>query len=65
MTICKRCYKETLTTIMSTFDTDIICLESFFFLANYERAREAEINEVRKRNYNFGDIGFPKRINEK
>jgi hypothetical protein len=30
------------------------------FLTNYERAREAEIKEVRKRNYNFGGIGFPK-----
>jgi hypothetical protein len=31
---------------------------------DYERAREAEINELRKGNYRIGGIGFRKRINK-
>ena len=46
--------------VMSMFNEDCICMkckESETKDKDYEKAREAEITEVRKGNYNFKGIG--------
>lgn len=61
MTICKRCKKQTNITIMSMFNTDIICMdckEKETKRPDYKLAREKELEEVRKGNYNYCGIGF-------
>lgn len=58
---CDRCGKDLKSgRIMSMFNEDCICMECKEEESkdkNYKKARDREIEEVRKRNYNFKGIG--------
>lgn len=58
---CDRCGKDLKSgRIMSMFNEDCICMkckEDESKDKNYKKAREREIEEVRKGNYNFKGIG--------
>ena len=59
---CDRCGEENTATIMSYFNTDTLCMackEKERAHPDFERAREAEIAEVQKGNYNYPGIGKP------
>lgn len=59
---CERCGKEGLATIMSIFNTDLICLEckeKEKQHPKYEEARAAEEAAVKRGDYNFPGIGKP------
>lgn len=61
MAKCDRCSKETLSTIMSMFNYDVLCLEckqKEREHPDYEAAREAEADAVRAGNYHFPGIGW-------
>ena len=58
---CDRCGKPLVTRTMSMFNTDVICLECKEKEKNdprYEQAREAELNAIRRGNFNFKGIGY-------
>jgi hypothetical protein len=60
MTNCARCGKQTLATIMSMFNTDIICLDCKDKEKQdprYKQAVEAENAAVLRGDYNFRGIG--------
>lgn len=61
-THCERCGAEfTEGSIMSMFNTEIICMEckkAEMKHPDYEKAREAEWAECLKGNYNFEGIGY-------
>ncbi len=57
---CDRCCKETDATIMSIFNTDILCLdcqEAEQHDPRYEEARRAEGEAVLRGDFNFPGIG--------
>ena len=59
---CERCGKGTIITIMSTFNTQMICeicenLEKTH--PQYTEAKEAELQAVKNGDYNFPGIGLP------
>ena len=59
---CERCGKAGLATIMSTFNTDLICLgckEQEKRHPKYQAAYDAEQAAVASGNYNFPGIGKP------
>lgn len=50
--------------IMSMFNTDCICMKCKAEerkMKDYKKAQDAEINEVKKGNYNFSGIGLTKK----
>lgn len=58
---CKRCGKQTDATIMSMFNTDIICMECSDRERQdprYKEAVEADSQAIRQGNYNFPGIGW-------
>ena len=58
---CDRCKEETDITIMSRFNTEIICLdceEKEKKHPRYEEARQAELDACRRGDFNFPGIGF-------
>lgn len=58
---CQRCGKESAVSIMSMFNTDEICLDckkEERKHPDYQKAVEAESNEVKNGNLNFEGIGF-------
>lgn len=58
---CDRCGAELKVRTMSMFNEDVICLEckeKETKHPDYEKARDAEMAEVRKGNYNFKGIGL-------
>lgn len=58
---CERCGKETLTTTMSMFNTQSICIPCKDEERNHPRYEEAcarENEEIKKGNYNFEGIGL-------
>lgn len=60
---CDRCFKKTTVTIMSIFNTDIICnkcKEIEKQHPEYEKASKAELEEVKRGNYNYPGVGKPK-----
>lgn len=60
MTVCKRCYTETFATIMSMFNTQMICMgckDKEEQDPRYQEAREAEAAAVRAGDFNFKGIG--------
>jgi len=60
--ICQRCKKQTIVTIMSMFNTDIICMDCEDKEKNhpdYEKAVAAEMASVRRGDVNFSGIGKP------
>lgn len=59
--ICHRCGKETLCTIMSMFNTQMICMdckEAEKKRPDYNQAVEADESAIRQGNYNFKGIGL-------
>jgi len=59
--MCERCKSETRTSIMSMFNTQMICMdckEKEKENPRYKEAIRAEAEEVRKGNYNFKGIGL-------
>ncbi len=61
MTICDRCFKETRSTIMSMFNTDIICMDCKSRerkRPEYKTAVDADDDAIRAGNYNFKGIGL-------
>jgi hypothetical protein len=62
MTTCERCGKQTNVTIMSMFNTDILCSackDTEREHPNYAEAVEAETNAVLAGNTHFAGIGLP------
>jgi hypothetical protein len=60
--ICDRCYKETLITIMSMFNTDVICSDckrKEREHPDYEKALDADVEAIRGGDYNFKGVGRP------
>ena len=60
---CQRCGKETRTTIMSMFNTDIICMdckEKEKKHPSYNAAVEVDNREILKGNFRYKGIGKPK-----
>ena len=60
---CARCGERDCVTIMSRFNTDIICLdceEREKAHPMYEQARKAELEACKRGDYNFPGIGRPK-----
>lgn len=58
---CDRCGAELKVRTMSMFNTDVICMEckeKETHHPDYEKAREVELAEVKKGNYNFEGIGY-------
>ncbi len=56
---CQRCRKETITVIMSIFNTELICLkckEEETKYSDYKLAMKVESDEVNKGNNNFKGI---------
>ena len=59
--VCDRCGKPLTVRIMSMFNTQVICMEykdAEQKRADYRKAADAEIAEVRKGNRNFKGIGL-------
>ena len=54
--------------IMSIFNTDCICMDCHRkerALPEFKQATDAEIAEIRRRNYNFKGIGYPADVTKK
>ena len=63
MAKCMRCGEETSVTIMSYFNTDILCIEcdeKERAHPEFKEARAEEERHVRAGNYNFKGVGAPK-----
>lgn len=59
---CQRCGVPTSTTIVSMFNTDILCLPCHGVERShpgYAQAREVEHEAVRAGDYNFPGVGLP------
>lgn len=59
--VCERCGKQTISTVMSWFNTENICRECEKIEEadpRYEEAREADRAACRAGNYNFQGIGW-------
>jgi hypothetical protein len=64
MTCCERCGRNTNSTIMSRFNTQILCPtceRDERLLPEYPAAVEAEAAACRRGDFNFPGIGYPKR----
>ena len=64
---CQRCGKETNITIMSRFNTQEICMPCEDVETkhpDYDKARQAELDQVRMGNYNYDGIGLPSNYSE-
>jgi len=60
---CDRCKKNSSAIIMSMFNTQMICMDckkEEKMRPDYEQARQAELEEVKRGNYNFPGIGMNK-----
>lgn len=58
---CDRCRRETDTTIMSMFNTDVLCLDCKDAEERdprYEEARRAEEEACRRGEFNFPGVGL-------
>jgi len=59
--MCQRCGKKTNITTMSRFNTQIICMDcedKETKRPDYEAARKAEEDAVRRGDYNFPGVGL-------
>ena len=62
MMTCDRCRKKTLSTTMSYFNTDTICMECDELERShpgFKEARRIETEAVASGNYNFPGVGLP------
>lgn len=60
---CQRCREDAVVTTMSLFDTDMICNKCEKIERahpQFPEARNVELDELSKGNYNFPGIGLPK-----
>lgn len=58
---CDRCFRETRSTIMSMFNTDVICMDCKSKerkRPEYKTAVDADDDAIRAGNYNFKGIGL-------
>lgn len=58
---CQRCGKEAFCTIMSMYNTQIICMEckeKEEKRPDYKKAVDAELDQIKKGNLNFKGIGL-------
>ena len=58
---CQRCFRESSGHTMSWFNEQLICFncsDEEENHPNYKKAKEVELQEVLKGNYNFEGIGF-------
>jgi len=65
MSKCQRCGKETNCTIMSMFNTQILCLdckEKEEKHPEYKKAQKAELKHVKREDYNYKGIGKPNNL---
>lgn len=61
MSKCDRCGKQTRSSIMSFFNTQMICLECEDAERKdprYAEARKAELDAIRRGDYNYPGIGW-------
>ena len=59
--MCQRCYKDTNITIMSMYNTQILCMdckEAETKRPDYRAASDADVAEIRKGNFNFKGVGL-------
>lgn len=66
MTNCNRCNQETRVFTMSWFNTEMICKQCDYKesqMKELKHAKEVELEECLKGNFNFKGIGFPKSNN--
>jgi hypothetical protein len=62
---CERCYKPTSITTGSYFNTEMICMpcsRTEELHSDFQKARDAEMAEVKKGNLNFEGIGKPNNL---
>jgi len=62
MALCERCFKETVTTTMSMFNTDTCCMDCIDvekMHPDYDKAKKIELDYIRKKDYTFQGIGLP------
>jgi hypothetical protein len=62
MTTCDRCHKETMSTIMSFFNNDVLCMDckkKEKEHPRYAEAVQAEFDACKRGDYNFPGIGKP------
>jgi len=65
---CDRCCRPTNITIMSKFNKDIICMpckEEEKMHPEYKKASDAELDAVKRGDYNFDGIGLPDDISKR
>ena len=65
---CDRCNEPALVTQMSIFNSDMccaVCTETERSHPEFAHARECELNELSKGNFNFPGIGLPKDLKVK
>jgi len=58
---CERCGRETVATIMSMYNTQMICMDckgEERQRPDYERARKAEEEACRRGDFNFPGVGW-------
>lgn len=63
---CDRCGRETLVLTMSIFNTEMICMtceQKEMEHPEYRKAKDVELEQVRRGNYNYPGIGKPKDLN--
>ena len=59
---CQRCYQDCYATMMSMFNTDIICMDckkKEREHPRYKQAVDAECEQIKQGNYNFTGVGVP------
>ena len=57
---CKRCFKQTIVTVCSWFNTDMICLECSNkerLHPDFENAKRKALDAEKNGNYNYEGIG--------
>lgn len=62
MSRCQRCFIETKVTIMSMFNTQVICMDckdKEEQHPDYKKANDADIAQIRQGNYNYAGTGKP------
>jgi hypothetical protein len=59
---CARCGKEAMMTVMSRFNTDVLCMpceEKERKHPDYQYAHDQELAAVKNGDYNFPGVGWP------
>jgi len=67
MPVCERCSEETLMTTKSYFNAETICMGCVKVERghpDFQKAHEAEVEQVIKKNFNFEGVGAPFNLKE-